>query len=117
MRQFVLILALFYAWQPTGLCACRLQAALFPTTANVNFASQDDDDDDDMPGECHCVGTKPLALHLSLLPVTADEEIATFDFTAECILLGSSAPVAAPFCTPPSPASEPLYVTLRALRI
>jgi hypothetical protein len=113
MRILLLSLAIFYAWLPTGLCACQLQAALFPPATDDPLPCHDDDHH-----ECHCTGAKPACI-LSA-PVNVDDNdlpwtpalppAVSDQFSATETL----APTLCPFG---HAAASPLYLTLRALRI
>ncbi|HYV37523.1 MAG TPA: hypothetical protein VE988_17590 [Gemmataceae bacterium] len=120
MRLTLLVLALFYAWQPSGMCACRLQAALLPALhlEDGSPAAPIDDDDDDDPNECHCTGAKPLC-HLAEVQCLDNDEAMTTALAADLIPSCSENAVAHETVAPPffdSPGT-PLYLTLRALLI
>jgi hypothetical protein len=120
MRPTLLALAVFYAWLPSGMCACQLQAALFPPNreAGGDWPTAPNDDDEDGPHECHCTGAKPVC-DVTALPCL------TNDSTVEWVVLKEV--VHFPFETandhhsvvPPfrEPDPSPLYLTLRALLI
>ena len=73
MRVFLLSLAIFYAWLPTGLCACKLQAILFPEgKTEANDSPPAPADDDDGPNDCHCTGAKPLCITADVATLADD---------------------------------------------
>ena len=114
----MLALAVFYAWLPSGMCACQLQAALFPPSREAGDGPAAPVDDEDGPHECRCTGAKPLC-HVTAPPCL------TSDSTVEWICFGE--PVQFPFeiiddtrsVIPPFREPQPslLYLILRALLI
>ena len=119
MRVLLLALAVFYAWLPTGLCACKLQAIFFPPViATFDDTPPAPPDDDDGPNDCHCTGAKPLCVTAAVATLTDDAAsmivpvpddcgfVPTVDF-AEMALIP-------PFHHGPK---TPLYLTLCTLRI
>jgi hypothetical protein len=120
MRLFLLALAAFYAWLPTGLCACRLQAALFPPSqsASHDLPAAPADDDDDGPNECHCTGAKPLC-DVPVVPSCQDDSRVTLFSVINLVDGLPESAVVAVYAIPPfqEPPQSPLYLTLRALLI
>jgi hypothetical protein len=113
MRIVLLSLALFYAWLPPGLCACGLQAALFPRSAD-----EPGDDDHEDSHECHCAGVKPLCALLAREDVNHNNQSlpvclppANHDQVCCAEALDS------PACPCGHAAALALYLTLRALLI
>jgi hypothetical protein len=113
MRIVLISLALFYAWLPPGLCACGLQAALFPRSAD-----EPGDDDHDDSHECHCAGVKPLCVLL------AREHVDHGNLSLAACLppvnqdhVGGAETLNPPPCPFGHGSLQPLYLTLRALRI
>jgi hypothetical protein len=120
MRLALLILAAFYAWLPSGLCACKLQAALFPPARNASDQMPLDpvDDDDEGPYECHCSGAKPLCV-VADTPCLEEGTAATLDAVSEVSWWAPQ--VDDHGVSPIQPfyhaLQAPLYLMLRALRI
>jgi hypothetical protein len=121
MRLTLLTLAFLYAWLPTGMCACQLQATLLPNTSQADDQAPSDpvDDDDEGPGECHCPGAKPICI-VAEQPCLAANDPAPLDAAvAEVTIfpLETSAyrdSLLTPF---PHALQSPLKLTLRALLI
>jgi hypothetical protein len=119
MRIALLSLAFLYAWLPSGMCACQLQAALLPPVAGADDQTPSDPmDDDEGPHECHCTGAKPICV-VQAQPCFVDqagpEEAAIADVTVfplETIVFRIC--LLAPF---PHALPSALTPTLRALLI
>jgi hypothetical protein len=118
MRFALLALAVFYAWLPSGLCACRLQAALFPPVRSADDAPPAPaDDDDDGPHECHCTGSKPVC-DLAQPPCLTPDTSAAFVTVVEIPCVAALVDVEDGFVIPPFHlVRPPLYLTVRALLI
>jgi hypothetical protein len=118
MRLTLLLLAIFYAWLPSGLCACRLQAALLPSSRDAANNLPDDSDDEDGPHECHCSGAKPICDVPAPACVKADDAVILLPVLAADV--SSSKTAVQVFSSIPPfyhvlPA--PLFLILRALLI
>jgi hypothetical protein len=119
MRITMLTLALLYAWLPSGMCVCQLQAALLPTPRQADDQVPSEPvDDDEGPHECHCAGAKPTCV-VAVPPCLINEpgpadaaavevSVCTLETTVFRISL------LAPF---PHVLQSPLNLTLRALLI
>jgi hypothetical protein len=113
MRIVLLSLALFYAWLPPGLCACGLQAALFPRSADDPC-----DDDHEDSHACHCAGVKPVCVLLARADAdSSNQSLATCILSANDDQVCAAAAVDSPVCPFGHASVLPLYLTLRALRI
>jgi hypothetical protein len=119
MRITLLLLALLYAWLPSGMCVCQLQAALLPSPRQVDDQVPSEPiDDDDGPHECHCAGSKPICVVAA--PPCLDDgagpvhaaiaEVSVFPIETSTIRISLFAPC-------PHVLHSPLYLTLRALLI
>jgi hypothetical protein len=119
MRVTLLILAVLYAWLPSGMCVCQLQAALMPSPRQAgDQAPTEPVDDDDGPHECHCAGTKPICV-VAAPPCLVNEagpvqfaiaETSVFPIETTGLCISPVAPL-------PHVLHSPLYLTLRALLI
>jgi len=119
MRLTLLALAFFYAWLPSGLCACRLQAALFPPPRSAgDIPPTEPGDDDDGPHECHCTGAKPLCV-VAATPCLTDDGLTALVAVVNVAGCPTFAAVHDNCLRPPfhHVLRLPLYLTLRALLI
>jgi hypothetical protein len=119
MRLALLVLAVFYAWLPSGLCACRLQAALFPPARNASDTPPAPiDDDDEGPHECHCTGSKPIC-DVPPTPCLMHDADASFVVVVDVACCAHVAEFEDELVTLPfyHLLRPPLYLTVRALLI
>lgn len=116
LRSLLLLLAFFLALVPPGICECRLAAMVLPC---ADHCDHDDADDDQHPDEsCDCDQLKPDCVLSS--PGTASSMAAIaqlINLIDKTALLPSLHAGFADTSPGQFLSFQPLYLTLRALRI